>query len=137
MMTTVPITLHLNAEAAKAYESIPAADRKKIEVLLGLRLEELLVPGKLTLREAMDQVGREATANGLTPEILESIRQDEYDLILRTADGREYVLAEVDDFDREVALVRQNQELMDFLDQRSRPSKTYTIEEARKILELD
>jgi hypothetical protein len=61
----------------------------------------------------------------------------EENLILRTADGREYVLAEVDDFDREVELVRQNQELMEFLEQRSRPSQTYTIEEARKILELD
>jgi hypothetical protein len=78
-MTTVPITLHLDAEAAKAYESIPAEDRKKIDVLLGLRLEELLVPSKMTLREAMDQLGREATANGLTPEILESILQDEDD----------------------------------------------------------
>jgi hypothetical protein len=61
----------------------------------------------------------------------------EENLILRTADGREFVLAEVDDFDREVALVRQNQELMEFLEQRSRPSQTYTIEEARRILELD
>jgi predicted RNase H-like HicB family nuclease len=39
-----------------------------------------------------------------------------------------------DDFEREVALLRQNQELMDFLEQRSQPSKTYTIEQARKIL---
>jgi hypothetical protein len=76
-MTTVPITLHLDPEAAKAYESIPAEGRKKINVLLGLRLEELLVPSKMTLREAMDRVGREATANGLTPEILESILRDE------------------------------------------------------------
>ena len=37
----------------------------------------------------------------------------------------------------EVAFVRQNQELMEFLEQRSRPSQTYTIEEARRILELD
>jgi hypothetical protein len=78
-MTNVPITLHLDPAAAKAYESIPAEDRKKINVLLGLRLEELLVPSKMTLSEAMDRVGREATANGLTPEILESILQDEDD----------------------------------------------------------
>ena len=61
----------------------------------------------------------------------------EENLILRTEDGREYVLAEIDDFDREVALVRQNQELMDLLDQRSEPGPTYTIEEARRILEID
>ncbi|HKI20977.1 MAG TPA: hypothetical protein VKA15_24000 [Isosphaeraceae bacterium] len=69
------------------------------------------------------------------PTLLDMASED--NLILRTADGREYVLAEVDDFDREVALVRQNQELMEFLEQRSRPSQTYTIEEAREILELD
>jgi hypothetical protein len=34
-------------------------------------------------------------------------------------------------------LVRQNQELMDFLDQRSRPTKTHTIEEDRKLLGID
>jgi len=61
----------------------------------------------------------------------------EENVILRTEDGREYVLAEIDDFDREVALVRQNQELMEFLDKRSEPEQTYTIEEARKILEID
>jgi predicted RNase H-like HicB family nuclease len=46
---------------------------------------------------------------------------------------------EVDDeeFEGEVALVRQNQELMEFLDQRSRPSTAHTIDEARKLLGID
>jgi predicted RNase H-like HicB family nuclease len=44
---------------------------------------------------------------------------------------------EIDDFDREVALVCQNRELMELLEQRSRPSKTYTIDEARRILDID
>jgi hypothetical protein len=61
----------------------------------------------------------------------------EENVILRAADGREYVLAEVDEFEREVALVRKNQELMEFLDQRSRPTKTHTIDEARKLLGID
>jgi hypothetical protein len=69
------------------------------------------------------------------PALLDMASED--NLLLRTADGKEYVLAEVDDFDREVALVRQNQELMEFLERRSRPGQTYTIAEARKILELD
>jgi hypothetical protein len=69
------------------------------------------------------------------PELLNIASED--NVLLRTADGREYVLAEVDEFEREVELVRQNQELMELLDQRSRPSKTYTIEQARKILGID
>jgi hypothetical protein len=78
-MTTVPLTLHVDAEAAKAYEAVPAEDRKKIDVLLGLRLKELLTPTGMTLREAMDQLGREAEENGLTPEVLEIILHGEVD----------------------------------------------------------
>ncbi len=44
---------------------------------------------------------------------------------------------EIDDFDREVALVRQNPELMKYLDRRSRPGTTFTIEQARRLLEID
>ena len=47
--------------------------------MLGLRLRELLVPTGITLREAIDEVRREAEANGLTPEILESILRGEDD----------------------------------------------------------
>jgi hypothetical protein len=68
------------------------------------------------LKEAMDQLGREAEENGMTPEILESLLQE---------------------FEEEVSLVRQNQELMEFLDRRSRPSQTYTIDEARKLLGIE
>ncbi|HKI18147.1 MAG TPA: hypothetical protein VKA15_09710 [Isosphaeraceae bacterium] len=84
-MTTVPITLYVDAEAARVYESVTAEDRKKIDVLLSLRLKELLVPTKMTLHEVMNQLGRKAEEH----------------------------------------------------DKRSEPEKTYTIEEARKILEID
>jgi len=76
-----------------------------------------------------------ATSAPSLPDLLNLASEE--NVILRAADGREYVLAEVDEFEREVALVRQNQELMEFLDQRSRPSKTYTIDEARKLLGID
>ena len=54
-------------------------ERNKIEVVLSLGLEELLVPTGITLRQAMDKLGQEAEANGLTPEILESILRGEDD----------------------------------------------------------
>jgi hypothetical protein len=76
-----------------------------------------------------------ATGAPSLPELLNLASED--NVILRTADGKEYLLAEVDEFEREVALVRQNQELMELLDHRSRPSKTYTIEEAREILGIE
>ena len=50
-------------------------------------------------------------------ELLE-IASDE-NILLRTPEGREFVFAEVEDFDKEVELVRQHEELMQFLNERS------------------
>jgi hypothetical protein len=58
-------------------------------------------------------------------------------LLLRTPDGREFVLAEIDDFDKELESIRQNQELMDFLEERSREPATRTLREVRDELGLD
>jgi hypothetical protein len=57
-------------------------------------------------------------------------------LILKTAEGREFVLAEVDDLDTEIAQVRQNEELMTLLAERSREKKTYTLQQVREQLGL-
>jgi hypothetical protein len=57
-------------------------------------------------------------------------------LILKTSEGREFVLAEVDDFDTEIDLVRQNEELMTLLAERSREKKTYTLQQVREQLGL-
>jgi hypothetical protein len=61
----------------------------------------------------------------------------ENNLILRTADGKEFLLAEIDDFEREVALVRQNPELMELLEERSKPGPTLTLAEVRESLGLN
>jgi len=58
----------------------------------------------------------------------------EENILVRTVEGREYLLAEVEDLDSEVELIRRNQELMEFLDQRSRETKTYTLAQVREIL---
>ena len=58
-------------------------------------------------------------------------------LLLKTQDGREFIMAEVDNFDREIELTRQNQKLMDFLDERSRESKTWTLDEVKEKLDLE
>jgi len=68
-------------------------------------------------------------------EILELASEE--NIILRTQDGREFVLAEIDDFDREVELTRQNEEFMQFLDERSRERKTFTLDQVRQQLGLE
>ena len=55
-------------------------------------------------------------------------------LILRTIDGLEFILAELGNFDQEIELTRQNQELMAFLDDRGRQSKTVSATEVRSRL---
>jgi len=57
-------------------------------------------------------------------------------LILRSADGREFILAELDDFDREIELQRQNEEFMRFLDERGREKATHSLDDVRRKLGL-
>lgn len=76
-MTTVPITFHVDPDAAKTYEAMTEEERNKLKAFLTLQLKGWFVPTEMTLHQAMDELGREAEANGLTPEILESILRGE------------------------------------------------------------
>jgi hypothetical protein len=58
-------------------------------------------------------------------------------LILKTSKGKEFVLAQADDFSREVALVRENAALMKLLAARSKEKKRYSLSEVKKSLKLD
>ena len=57
-------------------------------------------------------------------------------VILRSPEGEEFILAEVDDFNREIELARQNRALMKFLDARARQTETVSLEEAKTVLGL-
>ncbi len=57
-------------------------------------------------------------------------------LILRTASGLEFILAEVNDFDREIKLTRENKKLMDLLDKRAKSTETVSGADARVRLGL-
>ena len=65
-------------------------------------------------------------------EILNSASTE--NVILKISDGREFILAEIDNFDRELELTRQNEELMDFLKRRSEEGETYSLEEVKQQL---
>jgi len=60
----------------------------------------------------------------------------EDNVVLRAADGKEFLLAEMDDFALEVALVRGQPELMAFLQEPSRSSRRLSLEEVRTRLGL-
>jgi len=74
---------------------------------------------------------RARTLNALLKQALQE------NLILRTADGHEFLLAEIADFDREIELTRENEELMRLLESRGREKATISLEEARARLGVD
>ena len=76
-METTPITIEVDAAAAKIYAAATPEEQWKMQVLLSLRLRDLTIKPLRSLREVMDEIGAEAEARGLTPEILESILQGE------------------------------------------------------------
>ena len=76
-METTPITIEVDSNAAKIYAAATPEEQWKMQVLLSLRLRDLTIKPRRSLREVMDDMSREAQAKGLTPEILESILRGE------------------------------------------------------------
>ncbi len=60
----------------------------------------------------------------------------EENVILKTIDGKEFVVAETDDFDKEIELVRQNADLIQLLDERSKEKSTYSLNQIKEQLNL-
>jgi len=56
------------------------------------------------------------------------------DIIVRTPDGKEFMITAVDDFDLEMASTRRNASLMALLDERAKEEETLSIEEVRRKL---
>ncbi len=59
------------------------------------------------------------------------------DVLVRTADGGEFMLTAVDDFDEELALTRRSAKLMTLLDERARQTQTIPLEEVKRQLGLN
>jgi hypothetical protein len=57
-------------------------------------------------------------------------------LILRSPDGHEFILAEIDDFNREIELTRQNKKLMKLLDERGKQTEKLKAAQVRAQLGL-
>jgi len=58
-------------------------------------------------------------------------------LILRSPEGQEFILAEIDDFNREIELTRHNKSLMKLLDARGKQTKTVKAADVKKQLGLE
>lgn len=74
------ITIKVRADLAEAYQKITAIQREDIEKQISQILESSLSQTNQDiqeLKEIMDDISQEAEQNGLTPEILELILQNE------------------------------------------------------------
>ena len=75
-METEQITIHIDAETARAFKSASAQDRRKLEVLLSIRLTEVIKTHD-SLKTIMSELSQKAQERGLTPEILRSLLDEE------------------------------------------------------------
>lgn len=66
------ITVRVDTDTASAYEASSEIDRRKIDLLLNLKLKEVIRKIR-SLEEVMEDVSRKAQERGLTPEILDAI----------------------------------------------------------------
>jgi hypothetical protein len=76
-MATETITLDIDVAAARAFKSVSAEDRAKLEAFLGIWLLEYSKPDGSTLLQTMDEISDRAKKRGLTAQKLESILRQE------------------------------------------------------------
>ncbi len=72
-MANPSITIPLDPQTARAYDSASPEEKRKIQALLSLWLRELAVGDYPSLQQVLDDVGNQAKARGLTAEILDSL----------------------------------------------------------------
>ncbi|NOX62309.1 MAG: hypothetical protein GXP42_10265 [Chloroflexi bacterium] len=75
-MSATTITIPLDTEVASLYVNAPGDVQKKVQLLLRLWLRDLVMPTR-SLPEIMDEISEKAQNRGLTPDILESLLNDE------------------------------------------------------------
>ena len=68
------ITIEVDNEIAKAYREAAPEKQQKISMFLNVMLKKAIRPKPLL--EVMEEASKQAIANGMTPEILESILND-------------------------------------------------------------
>ena len=76
-MSNEAITIELDSDSAQVFKEASTADREKLQILLGIWLKEYARADAASLKDTMNDVSREAQGRGLTPEILESILEED------------------------------------------------------------
>jgi hypothetical protein len=77
-MANPTITIPLDPQTARAYNSAAPEEKRKIQALLSLWLRELAAGDYPSLQQVLDEAGAKAKARGLTPEMLDSLLKGVY-----------------------------------------------------------
>ena len=72
-MPNSTITIPLDPQTARVYDSAAPEEKRKIQALLSLWLRELATGQYPSLHQVLEDCGRKAKAQGLTEEILDSL----------------------------------------------------------------
>ena len=72
-MSKPTITIPLDPETARAYDSATPEEKRKMQALLSLWLRELAADEQPSVQQVLEEVGRKAKDRGLTPEMLDSL----------------------------------------------------------------
>jgi hypothetical protein len=75
-MQTKTITIRVNADVARIFEAASEEQRRKFEALISLKLSDA-TRHQRPLEEVMSEISRNARSRGLTPEIVDSILNEE------------------------------------------------------------
>ncbi len=73
---TEQITVSVDPKVARVYRAASDSERRKLDLLVNLRLREVANSHK-PIQEVMAEISRNARKRGLTPEILQSILDEE------------------------------------------------------------
>ncbi len=76
-MTMTTITIPIDTELARIYNTASVEDQKKFQALLVFFLRSIAASGQLDLNTLMDTISDRAQARGLTPDVLESLLDDD------------------------------------------------------------
>lgn len=72
---TDTITITVDPDLAGAYRAAPDQDRRKLDLLLNIRLRDVMRTAG-SLHDVMAEITRNGRVRGLTPEILEELLRD-------------------------------------------------------------
>jgi hypothetical protein len=71
------ITVPMDPDTASAFARASTDEQQKLRLLLSLQLRALTTAPQKSLDAIMDEIGQKAAAQGLTPQILDSLLHGE------------------------------------------------------------